>query len=141
MAKPVRRHGPLAGDLSEALLLTVNRVDLAARMLVFVTLKKHQNGHQGAVAVSPTLLDAPDLVHGIPSPPQQRSRRTPLGLVAHDRLARRACGDGAAGLRQRVIVVQAGAGPCSTGPIPLRHACPRDADGGSRRASDITRWR
>ena len=51
--------------LSEALALTVDRVDLAAGVLVFATLKKRQGGHYRAVPVPSALLDALDLVHGI----------------------------------------------------------------------------
>jgi len=51
--------------LSEALALTADRVDLAAGVLVFATLKKRQDGHYRAVPVPPALLDALDLVHGI----------------------------------------------------------------------------
>ena len=51
--------------LSEALALTADRVDLAAGVLVFETLKKRQAGIYRAVPVPPALLDALDLVHGI----------------------------------------------------------------------------
>jgi len=51
--------------LSEALALTANRVELAAGVLVFDTLKKRQEGVLRAVPVPPALLDALDLVHGI----------------------------------------------------------------------------
>ena len=51
--------------LSEALALTIDRVDLAAGVLVFATLKKRQKGHYRAVPVPPALLGALDMVHGI----------------------------------------------------------------------------
>ena len=51
--------------LSEALALTVDRVDLAAGLLVFESLKKRRSGIYRAVPVPPALLDALDLVHGI----------------------------------------------------------------------------
>jgi integrase/recombinase XerD len=51
--------------LSEALALTADRVDLAAGVLVFETLKKRQAGIYRAVPVPPALLDSLDLVHGI----------------------------------------------------------------------------
>jgi integrase/recombinase XerD len=51
--------------LSEALALTADRVDLAAGMLVFESLKKHRTGIYRAVPVPPALLEALDLVHGI----------------------------------------------------------------------------
>jgi integrase/recombinase XerD len=51
--------------LSEALALTADRIDLAAGVLVFETLKKPRTGIYRAVPVPPALLDALDLVHGI----------------------------------------------------------------------------
>jgi integrase/recombinase XerD len=51
--------------LSEALALTADRVDRAAGVLVFETLKKRQAGIYRAVPVPPALLEALDLVHGI----------------------------------------------------------------------------
>jgi integrase/recombinase XerD len=51
--------------LSEALALTADRVDLAAGVLVFESLKKRRPGIYRTVPVPPSLLDALDLVHGI----------------------------------------------------------------------------
>jgi integrase len=51
--------------LSEALALTVDRVDLAAGVLVVESLKKRRTGVYRSVPVPPALLDALDLVHGI----------------------------------------------------------------------------
>jgi integrase/recombinase XerD len=51
--------------LSEALALSVDRVDLAAGLLIFESLKKRRPGVYRAVPVPPALLDALDLVHGI----------------------------------------------------------------------------
>jgi integrase/recombinase XerD len=51
--------------LSEALALTVDRVDLAAGVLVFESLKKRRTGVYRSVPVPPALLEALDLVHGI----------------------------------------------------------------------------
>jgi integrase len=51
--------------LSETLALTADRVDLAAGVLVFESLKKRRSGVYRAVPVPPALLDALDLVHGI----------------------------------------------------------------------------
>ena len=51
--------------LSEALALTVDRVDLAAGVLVLESLKKGRSGIYRAVPVPPVLLEALDLVHGI----------------------------------------------------------------------------
>jgi integrase/recombinase XerD len=50
--------------LSEALALTVDRVDLAAGVLVIKTLKRRRTIHR-AVPVPPALLDALDMVHGV----------------------------------------------------------------------------
>ena len=51
--------------LSEALALTVDRVDLVAGLLVLESLKKRRSGIYRAVPVPPALLEALDLVHGI----------------------------------------------------------------------------
>jgi len=51
--------------LSEALALTADRVDLAAGVLIFETLKKRTDGVFRAVPVPPALLDTLDMVHGI----------------------------------------------------------------------------
>jgi integrase/recombinase XerD len=51
--------------LSEALALTADRVDLAAGVLVFESLKKRRSGVFRVVPVPPALLDTLDMVHGI----------------------------------------------------------------------------
>ncbi len=51
--------------LSEALALTVDRVDLAAGVLTFESLKKRRDGVYRSVPVPPPLLDALDMVHGV----------------------------------------------------------------------------
>jgi integrase/recombinase XerD len=51
--------------LSEALALTADRVDLAAGVLVFESLKKRCTGIFRNVPVPPALLDTIDMVHGI----------------------------------------------------------------------------
>jgi integrase len=51
--------------LSEALALTADRVDLAAGVLVFESLKKRRTGIYRSVPVPPALLEALDLAHGI----------------------------------------------------------------------------
>jgi integrase/recombinase XerD len=51
--------------LSEALALTIDRVDLGAGVLVFESLKKRRSGIYRAVPVPPALLEALNLVHGI----------------------------------------------------------------------------
>jgi integrase len=58
--------------LSEALALTVDRVDLAAGALVFESLKKRTTGIYRAVPVPPVLLEALNMVHGIR---EQQARR------------------------------------------------------------------
>jgi integrase len=58
--------------LSEALALTVDRVDLAAGQLVLESLKKRRTGVYRAVPVPPVLLEALDLVHGVR---EKQSRR------------------------------------------------------------------
>jgi len=51
--------------ISEALALIPRRVDLAGGQIVIRSLKKRGKLHHRAVSVSPALLDALDLVHGI----------------------------------------------------------------------------
>ncbi len=51
--------------LSEALALTADRVDLAADVLVFESLKKRRTRIFRSVPVPPALLDTLDMVHGI----------------------------------------------------------------------------
>ncbi len=51
--------------ISEALVLTTDRIDLAGRMIGLESLKKRRRGVYRAVPVPPALLDALDLVHGI----------------------------------------------------------------------------
>ena len=60
--------------LSEALALTVDRVDLAAGQLVLESLKKRRSGVYRAVPVPPELLEALDLVHGICELPGRRGK-------------------------------------------------------------------
>ena len=50
---------------SEALALTVDRVILAADVLIFESLKKRRDGVCRSVPVPPALLDGLDMVHGI----------------------------------------------------------------------------
>jgi integrase/recombinase XerD len=66
--------------LSEALALTIDRVDLAAGVLVFATLKKRQPGVFRAVPVPPALLGALDMVHGV------RERQARRGKGGAERL-------------------------------------------------------
>jgi integrase/recombinase XerD len=60
--------------LSEALALTVDRVDLAAGVLVIESLKKRRTRIYRAVPVPPALLEALDMVHGIRELQARRSK-------------------------------------------------------------------
>ena len=64
--------------LSKALALTVNRVDLAAGVFTFESLKKRRDGVYRSVPVPPVLLEALDMVHGIRE--QQTSRGRGCGV-------------------------------------------------------------
>jgi hypothetical protein len=103
--------------LSEALAVTADRVDLAAGVLVFKSLKKRRSGIFRSVPVPP-----PGSMHSIwcrasanGTPAWQRSR-VRLALVADDRLAGSACGDAdASGGHSRWSLRPVGAPP------PLSH--------------------
>ena len=60
--------------LSEALALTADRVDLAAGVLVFESLKKRRSGIYRAVPVPPALLETLNMVHGIRELQSQRGK-------------------------------------------------------------------
>jgi len=60
--------------LSEALALTADRVDLAAGVLVFESLKKRRIGIYRAVPVPPALLETLNMVHGIRELQGQRGK-------------------------------------------------------------------
>lgn len=62
--------------ISEALALSMTRVDLDGQALVFETLKKRRSGVYRAVPVPPRLLDTLDLVHGVRE--ARRGRGDPL---------------------------------------------------------------
>jgi integrase len=80
--------------LSEALALTVDRVDLAAGALVCERPQKSTTGIYRVVPVPPVLLEALNMVHGIrEQQARQGTRREALAVVAHDRLADGSCGD------------------------------------------------
>ena len=66
--------------LSEALALTLDRVDLAAGVLVIESLKKRRTGIYRAVPVPPALLEALDMVHGV------RERQASRGKGRAERL-------------------------------------------------------
>ena len=60
--------------LSEALALTIDRVDLASGLLVFESLKKRRDGIYRTVPVPPALLEALDMVHGVREQQAKRGR-------------------------------------------------------------------
>ena len=64
--------------LSEALALTVDRVDLAAGVLTFESLKKRRDGVYRSIPVPPALLEALDMVHGVRE--QQAGKRRSRGV-------------------------------------------------------------
>ena len=72
--------------ISEALALTGDRVDLAAGVLVFESLKKRRAGVWRAVPVPPALLDALDLVHGVREAQAKRDRGKGLILWPWSRM-------------------------------------------------------
>jgi integrase/recombinase XerD len=72
--------------LSEALALTADRVDLAAGVLIFESLKKRQRGIYRAVPVPPTLLEALDLVHGIREHQSRRGKGRGIPLWPWSRM-------------------------------------------------------
>lgn len=72
--------------ISEALALTGDRVDLAAGVLVFESLKKRRTGVWRAVPVPPALLDALDLVHGVREAQGRRDRGKGLVLWPWSRM-------------------------------------------------------
>lgn len=52
-------------QISEALALTIDQIDLAGRVIVFESLKKRRSGVYRAVPVPPELLDTLALVHSL----------------------------------------------------------------------------
>ena len=60
--------------LSEALALTADRVDLAAGVLMFESLKKRRTGIYRVVPVPPALLETLNMVHGIRELQSQRGK-------------------------------------------------------------------
>ena len=60
--------------LSEALALSVDRVDLGAGVLVFESLKKRRDGVYRTVPVPPALLETLNMVHGIRELQGQRGK-------------------------------------------------------------------
>lgn len=64
--------------ISEALQLTIDRVDLSSQSLTFKTLKKRQKTHFRAVPVPDSYLDALDLVHHVRK--SQRAKGKGVGV-------------------------------------------------------------
>ena len=67
------------GRLSEVLALTPQRIDFAARVVIFESLKKRRRGVYRAIPIPPVVLDELDLVHGIRAAQQDEpSAKKPL---------------------------------------------------------------
>jgi integrase/recombinase XerD len=71
---------------SEALALTVDRVDLAAEVLVFESLKKRRTGIYRSVPVPPVLLHELDMVHSIRKLQARRGKSRGLRLWRWSRM-------------------------------------------------------
>ncbi len=72
--------------LSEALVLTADRVDLEAGVLVIESLKKRRSGIYRAVPVPPALLHALDMVHGVRELQGRRSKGRGMRLWPWSRM-------------------------------------------------------
>ena len=79
MAARVRPDGYRAMGLSS---LPAQQIDLSGRVIVFESLKKRRKGVYRAVPVSPELLDALDLVHGIREAQRRGQAKAQLGRGA-----------------------------------------------------------
>lgn len=101
--------------ISEALALTADRIDLAAGVIVFESLKKRKSGVYPAVPVPPTLLDALDLVHGIRKAQARKDKGAGLTLWpwAHNTAWRHV---------KAVMEVAGLTDPANATPKGLRHA-------------------
>jgi integrase len=99
--------------ISEALALTIDRIDLEAGVIVFESLKKRRDGLYRAVPVPPEVLDALDLVHGVREARKGRDRGRSISLWPWSR---------ATAWRRVTAVMQAAGldGPQAT-PKGLRH--------------------
>src|SRR3712207_4935590 len=78
--------------ISEALVLTAERVDLPGRVIVFESLKKRRRGVYRAVPVSPELLDGTWCRSGWATPSSPRPRSTPTRSARRSRASPRGCG-------------------------------------------------
>jgi integrase len=75
--------------LSEALGLTVDRVDLAGGMIVLETLKKRRTGIYRGVPLPARVLEAIDLVHGVRELQRKRGREVRLWAISRTTAWRR----------------------------------------------------
>ena len=99
--------------ISEALALTADRVDLAAGVLVFESLKKRKDGVYRAVPVPPPLLDALDMVHGVREMQARADRGRGARLWGFERMT--------AWRRVSAVMAQAGLSGEHATPKGLRH--------------------
>jgi integrase/recombinase XerD len=98
--------------LSEAPALIADRVDLAAGVLVFESLKKRRTGNFPVVPVPPALLDALNMVHGIRELHARRGKRRGIRLWPWSRMA---------GWRCIAVMDAAGLDGQQASPKGLRH--------------------
>jgi integrase/recombinase XerD len=99
--------------LSEALALTADRVDLAAGVLVFESLKKRRPGIYRAVPVPPALLEALDLVHGVREVQSKRGKGQDVRLWSWCRMT--------AWRQVHAVMEEAGLSGVKASPKGLRH--------------------
>ena len=71
--------------ISEALALTADRVDFAAGVITFESLKKRRGGVYRSMPVPPRLLEALDLVHDIRATEARRGRGRKVKLWSWER--------------------------------------------------------
>ena len=101
--------------LSEALALTVDRVDLAAGVLAFESLKKRRTGIFRAARLARRARPGARHPRG-PNPLRQGPWRPALAKVADDRVAGGACGDASRRARGCASLAQRGCGTASGWP-------------------------
>lgn len=119
--------------ISEALVLTADRVDLAGGGLIFESLKKPRKGVYRAVPVPKALLDALDLVHGIREAQEKKGGGRDVRLWSWSR----------ATASRRVKEVMGAAGitdPANASPKGLRHAFGVTAVGKGIPLNLVQRW-
>ncbi len=115
--------------ISEALALTVKRIDLDGQALVFETLKKRRSGVYRAVPVPPRLLDTLDLVHGVRE--ARKSRGDPM-LWRWSRTT--------AWRRVKAVMGTAGIGGPHASPKGLRHGYGVAAIGATVPLNLLSKW-